>query len=214
MAFDAQTYWRGQHDYYHGQPWMDLPTIFATQAISYFPPTGRLLDLGAGQGQDSRYFAAHGYDVISTDISPRALEISQQKAAEQKLVITIQEVDIGQPLLFSDGEFDIVYSHLGLHYFDKQTTQKVFAEIHRVLKPGGVLATFFNAIDDPEMAQSQDRKVEDHYFVTTEGLGKAFFSIDYARELLKGLFEPILLDGEGAAHKDELKYVRFIGRAR
>jgi SAM-dependent methyltransferase len=108
-----------------------------------------VLDLGAGQGQDSRFFAEQGYDVVSTDLEESALEQSRAKLSnELKQNVTIQKVDLREELPSDDGSFDVVYAHLSLHYFNYETTVRLFAEISRVLKPGGVLAFFTNSVHD------------------------------------------------------------------
>lgn len=60
--------WTNLHSIYEKQDWIKLPSIFAEQAITYFPESGKILELGLGHGQDSIYFAKEGYEVVSTDI--------------------------------------------------------------------------------------------------------------------------------------------------
>ena len=44
-----------------------------------FPEGGRLLELGAGTGEDAIYLLENGYDVTLTDGSPRMVEIATEK---------------------------------------------------------------------------------------------------------------------------------------
>lgn len=44
----------------------------------------------------------------------------------------------------------IAYSHLGLHFFDWDTSIRIFAEIHRVLATNGLLIKLNNSTSDPE----------------------------------------------------------------
>ncbi len=48
MNIDAKKYWVSGHKKYLITPWIDKPSIFATQVIGYLPQKGKLLDLGAG----------------------------------------------------------------------------------------------------------------------------------------------------------------------
>lgn len=41
--------WRDLHKNYKEQDWIDKPSIFAEQALPYFPKGGIVLELGAGQ---------------------------------------------------------------------------------------------------------------------------------------------------------------------
>src|SRR5437667_4563648 len=113
------THWSNRHKTYATQDWINKPSLFAETAITYFPAKGKVLDLGAGQGQDSRFFAEQGYEVVSTDLEQIALQQSRSKlsdALQQK--VTIQKLDLRDELPFKDETFDVVYAHLSLHYFD------------------------------------------------------------------------------------------------
>ncbi len=129
--------WSNLHKVYEKQDWINTPSLFAEVARQYFPRKGKLLDLGAGVGQDSIYFSTLGYDVVATDLDITKL-ISN--IADKNATLKPRQVDLRKPMAFMDGEFDIVYAHLSLHYFDQQTTANIFSEIYRTLKPGGILA--------------------------------------------------------------------------
>lgn len=203
--------WSDLHKMYKEQDWIDKPSIFAEQAIKYFPQNGKVLELGAGQAQDGRFFAAHGYEVTATDFEETALEIAKQKAASESLVLDFQKVDLRNALPFEDESFDVVYAHLSLHYFDKETTQRIFAEIRRVLRKGGVFAFFVNSVHDPEY--NTGTKLESDYF-QIDKTAKRYFSEQTAREFAHS-FDVQLVDELGETYKDAAKgvhnLVRFIG---
>ena len=193
---DEQAYWDQQHDKYAQTDWIDKPSLFALWATTYLPAHGTLLDLGAGQAQDSRYFAEKGYQVTATDFSAHALELAKQKSPE---TITFKQVDLSQRLPYPDESFDIVYAHLSLHYFDSATTQKLFSEIHRILKNNGVLTTLFNSNEDPEI--TEDKQLEPN-FIEIKGIKKRYLSPEIAREFAKD-FEIVVADNQGTTYKDE-----------
>jgi SAM-dependent methyltransferase len=204
--------WSDLHKNYKKQDWIDKPSLFAETAITYFPKSGRVLDLGAGQGQDSRFFAEHGYEVVSTDIEETALEQSTSKlSSELKQKVTIQKGDLREELPFEDASFDVVYAHLSLHYFDYETTVRLFGEIQRILKVGGVFAFFTNSVNDPEC--NTGTKLEDDYFQINQAT-KRYFSVDTARAFTR-YFDVNLLDDHGETYKDHAKgvrnLIRFIG---
>ena len=58
--------WKDLHKNYAQQDWIDKPSIFAEQVLPYFPKDGKILELGAGQAQDSCYFAEQGFSVTAT----------------------------------------------------------------------------------------------------------------------------------------------------
>jgi SAM-dependent methyltransferase len=200
---DTKSHWEKKHIKYSQQDWITKPTIFATQVITYFPKTGKILDLGAGQGQDSVYFANHGYQVLASDFS----EYSLSKIADTR--IKKQLVDLSRPLPFFPDSLDIIYSHMSLHYFKQARTKHLFDEIFTVLKPGGVFATLTNSLDDPDISSSIF--IEDDYY-ESGGIPKRYFSTQtLARFTSK--FETLLLDSHGETYKDSIKtLIRFIGR--
>ncbi len=211
---DARAYWEGALKKYGTQNWIDKPTIFIEQVVQFFPRSGRVLELAAGQGQDARYLAKLGFRVLCTDQSDYGLQEAKRKAERENLSIAFQKIDLSKPLPFASNEFDVVYSHLGLHYFDKQTTLFLFSEIRRILKPSGILAALFNTVDDPEIRSNEFEKIEDDYYhEISTGLFKRYFSIATTKKLINGLFEPIIVDQEGSAYKDGKKrLVRLVAR--
>lgn len=124
---NPKDYWHGAHKKYALKDWITKPTIFATQVVKYFPKDARILELGCGQGQDSKYFANLGYEVTATDFSQFALDQIKDTRIKTKIL------DLNNELPFEKGSFDVVYSHLALHYFDQNRTQKLFDEIYDVL---------------------------------------------------------------------------------
>lgn len=210
---DNQDYWHKKHQKYSTQDWIRTPTIFATQILKYLPKSGSLLELGCGQGQDSIYFAQHDLQVTATDFSDFALfEAKQTTPPGLKDKITYQVVDIANKLPFPQASFDIVYSHLAVHYFDKTRTQQLFDEIYTTLKPGGIFAILVNTLDDPEIGESQ--LVETDLYITPSGLQKRFFSVDSVQEFT-AKFETLLLDNHGETHKDTIKtLIRYVGKKK
>lgn len=193
---------------YSEKDWVTRPSIFAETVKGYLPKKGKVLDLGAGLGQDSAYFAELGCEVMATDLNTDHL----RQLARGKF--EVGTVDLRQLLPFADASFDIVYAHLSLHYFDEQTTEQIFAEIHRILKSGGLLAFFTNSIDDPEY--NTGKQVETDYF-EIEGTPKRYLSVESARQFAHA-FKPLLIDNNGETYKDSAKdihhLIRFIGTKR
>lgn len=213
-----ERYWQAALARYATKDWVDKPTIFVEHIAPLLPPAPprKLLELAAGQGQDARYFARLGYDVTATDLVDTGLNEARAKAHQENLIIAFQIVNLAEPLPFSDNSFDVIYSHLGLHYFNKVDTAKLFQEIHRVLKPDGVLASLFNTLDDPEIQSAGYEKIEDGFYREIAfDFKKRYFSVEETRGFIAGLFEPMLLDNHGETYKDEIKtLVRLVARKK
>lgn len=204
-------FWEQQHHGYAKKDWIDKPSIFAQQAIKYFPKQGKILELGCGHGQDSRFFASNGYEVLATDFSKTGLDYAKNKTKDLK--IKYQTLDMSKGVLAFNGmSFDVVYSHLSLHYFYNNITKKLVSEIHRVLKDGGIFAALFNTIDDPEIPEL--KMIEDNYYLEEKtGLYKRYFDVPYITKITQNKFEIVIADDKGKTYKDEIEtLIRFIGK--
>ena len=208
---DTRDYWENWWTKIDDEGWSDAPSLFAQFAVSYFPHEGRLLELGAGLGKDSRYFAQHGLFVVSTDFSDKALDASKWESAMQKITnIDYQNVDISYPLPFNDQNYDVVYAHAVLHYFNHEVSDQIFQEIHRVLKDGGVFATLFKSKDDPERSKSQ--KLNENFYKTPQGTVERFFDLWEILTETNGLFKAVVCDASEQMHETKnSNYIRFIG---
>lgn len=94
----------------------------------------RLLDVGCGLGNDLSRFARGGAIVTGIDFAPRAIELAQANFSQRELEGQFHIMD-GEALEFPDASFDVVYCHTVLHFTPHP--QRMIAEIHRVLRPGG-----------------------------------------------------------------------------
>jgi predicted SAM-dependent methyltransferase len=52
---------------------------------------------------------------------------------------SIRSMDLGRPLPFADGSVDAIYHAHVLEHFEPAAGQRLLAECHRVLKPGGIV---------------------------------------------------------------------------
>jgi SAM-dependent methyltransferase len=204
--------WTNLHAIYSKEDWINKPSIFANESIEYFPKYGRILEIGAGHGQDGFYFASQGFNVVCTDLEIISLDknISGADAKIQEKV-EIEQLDLRKPFHFEE-KFDVIYAHLSLHYFDQATTKRIFEDIYNTLKPNGILAFFTNSVDDPEYGAGT--KIEEHYF-EIEGVAKRYFDVKAAKTFAHQ-FIPLLADNNGETYKDAAKdvhhLIRFIGQ--
>jgi SAM-dependent methyltransferase len=99
-----------------------------------------VVDVGSGAGFDSFVAAAlvgPGGRVVGVDMTPEMLEKSRATAADLGVAHVEFREGFAEALPVDDGAADVVISNGVINLCaDKQA---VFAEIHRVLRPGGVL---------------------------------------------------------------------------
>ena len=126
----------------------------------YLPSApARVLDIGGGPGRYSIWLAEQGHRATLADLSPDLLEVARQKAAEANVkleaIAEANAIDLSQ---FADGSFDAVLC-LGPFYHLMFEDERAAAsrELHRVLKPGGIVfAAFLNRLQALRVAIDQD----------------------------------------------------------
>ncbi len=130
------------------------PSYPAQQAMRCFECEGVncVLELGAGQGRDSLFFAQRGLRVVCLDYSQQAIDGIRSKAIAEGLEHKIEAIthDVRLPLPFGDESIESCYSHM-LYCMDFTTGELVALtkEIGRVLKPGGLNILTVRHTGDP-----------------------------------------------------------------
>jgi ubiquinone/menaquinone biosynthesis C-methylase UbiE len=98
----------------------------------------KLLEIGAGMGENTGLLIDMSYKVCSTDISPKSVEVMNKRFSDYRNFSA--EVADMEKLPFNDESFGVVCSAGSLGYGDNAI---VMNEIYRVLKQGGI----FIAVD-------------------------------------------------------------------
>jgi len=110
-----------------------------------------LLELGSGQGRDTLFFLASGLEVTALDYAEGGLEQIRGKAVEAQIAagLTVLTADVRQPLPINEGTFDACYSHMLFNMaLATHELESLVAELHRVVRPGGlVVYTARNTLD-------------------------------------------------------------------
>ena len=97
---------------------------------------GRLLNLGCGHGPDFLPFK-DGFELHGVDFSAVMLELARKYAEKFGLTVDLVQADVSR-LPFCDDSFDCAISVATYHHLDsRETRERAFTELLRVLKPGG-----------------------------------------------------------------------------
>jgi SAM-dependent methyltransferase len=142
-----------------------------------------ILELGCGTGNDTARLADAGYSVTAIDLSSEAIGYARARFGS---VARFMVADMAQRLPFPDGDFDAVMSNVAMHMFPDCVTRAVFAEVARIVRPGGLFLFHVNALEDRPLRARRlpAREVEPDYVVEESGQTMHFFSEAYLRELL------------------------------
>lgn len=135
-----------------------------------------LLDLGCGDGRDSIYFSNKGIKVTALDFSESG--INKLKNQNSKIDCIFEDI---RNINFGENSFDVIYAHLSLHYFDDETTSKIFDSLFRILKKGGLIFIKCKSVDDALFGQGE--KVGENMW--KKGHTRHFFTKEYMTKNLK-----------------------------
>lgn len=97
-----------------------------------------ILDLACGFGRHANQLAALGHRVTGIDRSPGFLEIARRKAEEMQVSVTYLQKDMRQ-IAYLDQFDRILLLFTSFGYFEDEENLLVLKNIHRALKPGGLL---------------------------------------------------------------------------
>jgi ubiquinone/menaquinone biosynthesis C-methylase UbiE len=103
-------------------------------------PGQRVLDVACGTGIVARLAAprvAPSGRIVGVDLNAGMLAMARDRASESGLQIDFRQGDAAA-LPFAAAEFDAVFCQQGLQFFPDKP--RALCEMHRVIRPGGVLA--------------------------------------------------------------------------
>ena len=168
------------------------PSIAAVKALKIFQKNNikKILELGAGLGRDTIYFAKNGIEVEALDYSNTAIASINRKRNELKLdkLIETQLFDVRKKIPLHNEKFEGCFSHMlycmALSNLDLQNLND---EVCRVLKKGGINIYTVRNTDDGDFKNGIHRG-EDLY--ENDGFIVHFFSKAKIKKLSNG-FENI-----------------------
>ena len=171
------------------------PSIPAKKSLKLFQNQNisKIIELGAGLGRDTIYFAKNSIHVVALDYSQSGIEAINQKAKKNSLsnFITTNFFDVRKKLPFEDNSVEACYSHM-LYCMALTTSEleNLNNEIYRVLKPNGINIYTARHTKDGDYKNGIHRG-EDLY--EKDGFIVHFFSEKKVKSLLKG-FKNISID--------------------
>lgn len=124
--------------YDHRRNYVNTPAF-----LSMLPEVNGLkgLDIGCGEGYNTRQVAKKGAAMTAIDISPVFVKHAKKLEEEKPLGIEYK-IASAVELPFQDGEFDFAVATMS--FMDIPEIEKVVKEARRVLKPGGFLQFSIN----------------------------------------------------------------------
>lgn len=149
------------------------------------------IDIGCGEGHNTRLLAKQGARVTGIDIAALFIEKAQEWEQNEPLEISYR-VASAVALPFLDQSFDFATAFMS--FMDIPETEQVLAEAYRVLKPGGFLQFSIShpCYTTPHRKNLRDASGRTYavevggYFADTDGLIDEWIFTGAAPELIQG----------------------------
>ncbi len=191
-------------------------------------PGARILDIGAGAGEYSLYFAKQGYDVTAVELAPANVEAFRAKITPELPLALIQGNALNLSM-FADGSFDVVLLMGPLYHLRQEADRnRAIVEAKRVCKKGGTIFFAFISNDMVVLTELSYRpgffseNTYDHESFKVEDFPFVFFTLEQMREMLRengiAITREIASDGvselmedaiNALSEEDYAQYVRY-----
>jgi ubiquinone/menaquinone biosynthesis C-methylase UbiE len=146
---DRETaFWDKLADKYSRRPISDEATYQKKLDVTreYFTPDMDVLEIGCGTGSTAIAHAPFVGHIRASDLSTRMIEIAKEKAKAEGIDnVTFEALSV-DALDVQDASIDAVMAHNILHLLEDR--EQAIADIHTMLKPGGVFVTSTACIGD------------------------------------------------------------------
>jgi ubiquinone/menaquinone biosynthesis C-methylase UbiE len=143
-----------------------LLTAFAAENRDH----GKLIDLGCGPGQTTKYLFDCGWkDILGVDISPGMVKV----AKEMNPQLNFETADMLK-LPYRDKTFAAAIAFYSIVHFDDQQISTAFAEIKRILVDKGQFLFSFHIGDNPvhlDEFLEQPVNIDFNFFQPTKIIG-------------------------------------------
>lgn len=168
----------------------------------------RVLELGCGEGIDSRILCGLAKTVTAMDIDiSRAWQLPMEFSN-----LKVEQVDLSAEFLLVEDQFDVVVASLILHYFDWETSGKIVSKIANALKKDGVIVGRVNSTLDEHYGAKGHEEIEKGLY-NVDGVQKRFFDNDMLKRLFAKEFEILSIEAREIDRYDATKHaLEFVAR--
>lgn len=119
--------------------------------------SGRVLEVGAGNGDNFAYYPAGVSEVVAVEPEPHLRRLALAAARGAPVPVTVRD-GVAEQLPFADASFDVVV--VSLVMCSVADPALVLAEVHRVTKPGGELRFFEHVRSSARLAALLQRVLD------------------------------------------------------
>lgn len=199
---DAAAMWNQRfagQDYLFGR----APNAYLRSRAHCLPAGGRVLCVADGEGRNSVWLAQQGWQVQAFDVSDVGVAKARQLATETGAQVDFQVADCDQ-FAWAEASHDAVVA-IFIQFADPALRQRLFANMVRSLRPGGVL--ILQGYTPGQLVHKSGGPGELSHLYTADIVEQAFSDlktielIDYDADL-----------NEGARHVGRSALIGYVGR--
>ena len=183
MSSDQEKNWDSaftENESYFGES----PSLFAVRSVDAFRTQGLkiILELGAGQGRDTKYLMDSGMNVIAADFSDVSCSQLRQKFGDR---ISVVKRDLKHGLDFPRESIDGCYAHMLLTMdFTDDELSRLISDVKKALIPGGLFIFSVRNTNDHDYEMGE--KVRNGVWRNAKGFNVRFYSDDEIRDFCEG----------------------------
>ncbi len=182
----------------------DIEYPRADYFIRMLPPNACILDFGAGNGRDSRYFAEKNFDVTLLDNSPEMLAHARENVPNAHFI----EADMVDVILEPDY-FDGVWANASILHLTPAEAKRVIQKLFTTLKRNGILFI--------RVKEGEGEKVVGEKKYSSSGQDVDRYFSFYSKEQLSELvtqagFEPITIESIFGTMNPEQKWLALFAK--
>lgn len=147
------------------------------QIEKHLKPDMKILDLGAGPGEYSIYFAKQGYDVTAVELVEKHVNQLKEKVDKDMLIEVIQGNALDLSML-NDNTYDIVLCFGPLYHLEKlEDRMECIDEVKRVCKKDGKM--FFAFISNDMVITTETFLYSPNYLLEDTYNHETFKVVDF-----------------------------------
>lgn len=149
--------------------WHLHPDPILVQYATLVPKSGKVIDLGMGEGRNALFFAQMGYEVKGIDISVTAVERCAKRARDADLRLSV-EVGNLRDVDLAPNTYSLIIASMVLQFFKQSEAMAIIACLKQELQKDGLLYLSVFSIEDPgyERLKRTSPEVEENTFYSQQ----------------------------------------------
>ena len=158
------------------------PSSFAKYIMSYIEPNKTLLDLGCGNGRDSKFFINNKLNVVGVDTSDYAINKLNNEIIDRNSIFICDDFVTCRNIF--QQQYDYIYSRFTLHTISEKQETELLLNIKESIKNNGYFFIEARTINDEIYGKGQ-RIGENEYIYNNHY--RRFIDVDKFKEKLRNI---------------------------